>query len=283
MVPSLWATTAPLLTDAKVDSTASGGLAWPAGGVSDDRGDRHEQPAAVLAEGHRQYPRPVLDQKALQPPGVLFAADLPDHWQGEVTVIRLKAHRTCAEPNPAVVVMTDLESGESNRAPGSTALLGGRPIAQAGDQIGDPRCVRFLGAGRPPRRNIVLGLIPGPAQSGQIPGHRLYRRIGRTGFEIGSHLHKRPVVRKASGAEMPVDQRPLPRCGRLYLESPTADDVASGNLIGLPFAHQVSSPPRIGDRLVQPRSASGWPAEGRDATWTTCCRSGASPRRPGCR
>jgi hypothetical protein len=155
----------PLLTDAKVDSTASGGLAWPAGGVSDDRGDRHEQPAAVLAEGHRQYPRPVLDQKALQPPGVLFAADLPDHWQGEVTVIRLKAHRTCAEPNPAVVVMTDLEAGESNRAPGSTALLGGRPIAQAGDQIGDPRCVRFLGAGRPPRRNIGLGLIPGPAQS----------------------------------------------------------------------------------------------------------------------
>jgi hypothetical protein len=39
----------PLLADAKVDPAAGVGLAWAAGGVGDDRGDRDEQPATMLA------------------------------------------------------------------------------------------------------------------------------------------------------------------------------------------------------------------------------------------
>jgi hypothetical protein len=42
----------PLLTDAKVDTTAGVGLAWTTLGMNDDHADRDEQSTTMLAEGH---------------------------------------------------------------------------------------------------------------------------------------------------------------------------------------------------------------------------------------
>jgi hypothetical protein len=64
----------PLVPDPKVDPAAAARLLGHAGCVSDDGGDRHEQPAAttLLGEGHRQDLRPALGEEALQAPGVLL-------------------------------------------------------------------------------------------------------------------------------------------------------------------------------------------------------------------
>jgi hypothetical protein len=50
----------PLSADAKVDAAAPVRLGRAAGLLGDDRLHRHDQPAAALAQGHRQDARPTL-------------------------------------------------------------------------------------------------------------------------------------------------------------------------------------------------------------------------------
>ncbi len=47
--------------------------------------------------------------------------------------------------------------------------------------------------------------------------------------------------------------------------------------------HPAPPARRTGRLTLLSGERPGWSVEGRDARWTTCCRSGASPRRPGCR
>jgi hypothetical protein len=236
----------PLGADAEVDPAAGIWLAWAARRLGDDRGHRDEQPAAQLAEGHRQHPSSTLREQPLKPPSALLATQPPDDWEDKVTAVGIQAKRAGAEPDPAMVAMSGLEPRESDPTPGAMAMLGSRPVVQAGDEVGDPRCIGFLGTARPPRRDLGLGLIPAPAQSGQVPGQRLHRRIDHTGIQVGSDLRQRPVIRKPPGSEMLLDQRPLPRRGRLHLEPPPARDETRGNLVVPPSPHQTPSPPRPG-------------------------------------
>jgi hypothetical protein len=107
----------PLLADAEVDPAAGVGLAGAAGGVGDDRGDRDEQPASMLAECHRQDPRLTMAEQPLEPPGVLLAAKLPDDREGEVAAVGFQAHRASGEPDPAMIATTGLEPGNPTRRP----------------------------------------------------------------------------------------------------------------------------------------------------------------------
>jgi hypothetical protein len=204
------------------------------------------QSAAQLAECQRQHPSPTLREQPLKPPSALLATQPPDDWEGEVTAVGFQAKRASAEPDPAMVAMSGLEPRESDPTPSSMAMLGSRPVVQTGDEVGDPRCVGFLGTAWPPRRDLGLGLIPAPAQSGQVPGQRLHRRVDHTGVQVGSDLRQRPVVGEPPGSEVLLDQRQLPRRGRLHLEPPPARDETRGNLVVPPSAHQTPSPLRPG-------------------------------------
>src|SRR6266508_202395 len=242
----------PLLADAQVDPAAGVGLARAAGGMGDDRGDRDEQPATMLAERHRQDPRPTLAEQPLQPPGVLLAAKLPDDREGEVAAVGFQPHRAGGEPDPATVATTGLEPGEPDPTAGSVAVPGARPVLQCLYQVGDPAGVSLLGAGRPPRRDLILGLVPCPAEGRQRPRQRRDCRVGGAGIQISFDLRHRPVVGEPAGAEMPQDERPLLRGGRLHLKPPAARDPAVGNLVVRPPAHQGPVPlAGSGGRLAQ--------------------------------
>jgi hypothetical protein len=121
----------PLLADAEVDPAASVGLARGAGAVSDDRGDRDEQPATVLAERHRQHSRLPLGEQPLKPPGVLLAAQPANHRQGEVGAIGLQPQRAGGEPDPAAIPTAGLEPGEPDPGAGSVAVFGSRAVRRA--------------------------------------------------------------------------------------------------------------------------------------------------------
>src|SRR5206468_5231649 len=105
------------------DPAAAIGLAGAAGRLGDDRSHRDEQPAALIAEGHRQHPRPTLGNQPLQPPGVLLAPKLADDRQGEVPSVDLQAHRASVKPDPASITVASLEARESDPRTGSPACL----------------------------------------------------------------------------------------------------------------------------------------------------------------
>jgi hypothetical protein len=77
----------PLEADVKVDAAAPFRLGRVAGLLGYDRLHRHDQPAAALAQGHRQDAPPAVDDQPLQPAGVLFGSELADHRQGEMAAV----------------------------------------------------------------------------------------------------------------------------------------------------------------------------------------------------
>ena len=151
----------PLGADAEVDPAAAMRLAWVAGSVRDNRGHRHEEAAALLAEGHRQHPGPPLCEQPYKPPSVLLTAELADDGEGEVTPVGFQPQRAAVEPDPAAVAVAGLEPREPDRRTRSLALLGRGPGIEGGYQICDPAGVGVLGAGRPPWGDLALTLVPG--------------------------------------------------------------------------------------------------------------------------
>jgi hypothetical protein len=113
----------PFGADAKVDPAAGIGLVRAAGRLGRDRGHRDEEPTALLAEGHRQHPGLALGEQPLEPPGVLFAAEPADDWEGEMAAVGLQPQSASGEPDPATVLAAGLEPGESNPGTGPAALL----------------------------------------------------------------------------------------------------------------------------------------------------------------
>jgi hypothetical protein len=220
----------PLSADAKVDAAAPVRLGRAAGLLGDDRLHRHDQPAAALAQGHRQDARPALDDQPLQPSRILLGSELPDHRHGEMTAIWFQAHRAGGEPHPAAIPMAGLEVWESDPCALAAARLGVRPVMERLYQVGDPRCVSFLGCAAPPGRHFVLGLVPRLAKLVEVPGQRRDRRIGGASFEVGLRLAERPVVGIASRPEGLRDLGWLFEAGCLYLEHKPASDPAGRDL-----------------------------------------------------
>jgi hypothetical protein len=219
----------PLGADAEVDPAAAMRLAWVAGSVRDNRGHRHEEAAALLAEGHRQHPGPPLCEQPYKPPSVLLTAELADDGEGEVTPVGFQPQRAAVEPDPATVAVAGLEPREPDRRTRSPALLGRGPGMEGGYQICDPAGVGVLGAGRPPWGDLALTLVPGLAERRQRPGQGRHRGIGCPGVQVGLDLGQGPVVGEPASTEMLLDQRPLHRRGCLHLEPPTLRDPAVGD------------------------------------------------------
>jgi hypothetical protein len=174
----------PLGADAQVDAAAPVRLGRAAGLLGDDRLYRHDQPAAALAQGHRQDARPALDDQPLQPSGVLLGSELADHRHGEMAAIWFQAHRAGGEAHPVTIPMAGLEPWEADLRALAAARLGVRPVVEPHYQVGDPRRIGFLGGAAPPGRHFVLDLVPRLAKLVEVPGQRRDRRIGGAGFEV---------------------------------------------------------------------------------------------------
>jgi hypothetical protein len=159
----------PFEADAKVDAAGGSRVGRGAGLVGDDRLDRHEQPPALLGQRHRQDPCPALGDQPLQPAGVLLGAEFADHRQDEVAPIGLKTHRAGGEADPATVAAAGLEAGEPHWPAGAAARLGVRPGTKRRHQVGDAGGVGLLRGAPPPGRNLVFGLVPGPAELVKVP------------------------------------------------------------------------------------------------------------------
>ena len=202
----------PLGADAKVDPTAAVRLAGHARLEGDDRLHRHLQPPTMLAQGHRQNPRPPLADQAFQAAGVLLGTQPPDHRQDQVAAVRLQPHRAGGEPDPAPVATTRLEPWKAHPCAGcalAAAVLGLRPVVKRRHQVGDTRGICLLGAGRPPRRHLMLGPVPPLAQLVEAPRQQRDRGVGLAGVEVRFNLRKRPVVREAASTKMLRDPRRL--------------------------------------------------------------------------
>ena len=185
-------------------------------------------------------------------------------------------------------------------------MLGSRPVVQPGDEVSNPRCIRFLGTAPPPGRDLGLGLIPGSAKGGQIPFQRWNRRIGRSRVQVGLDLRQRPVLGEPAGTKMLSNHGPLGRSSHLHLEPPAARPTpresgtsaerpsdASVAEAGKRFSGRSRRRDSCGNHRTQVRQAKSLDppvggasslVHGREGPqWTTCCRSGASRARPGCR
>jgi hypothetical protein len=173
--------------------------------------------------------------------------------------------RPIAATSRSSIAPPRLEPGKPDPPAGPAAVLGVRPVAKGRDQVGDPRGVGLLGAGPPPRRNLVFGPVPLSADGRQVPCQRRDRRVGRPGVQVGLDLRKRPVVGEPAGAKMLGDQRPLAAAGGLDLEPEAARNPPFGDGERLPAADHRQPPRPWGQR--------SWPAN-----WTAVGPVSAAPR-----
>src|SRR6266508_3214316 len=107
----------------------------------------------------------------------------------------------------------------------------------------NPAGVGLLGAAGPPRSDLLLGLVPDPAQVVYVPLEQRHGGVGGAGVQVGLDLCQRPVVGEPASAEVLIDQRPLPWGGRLHLKAPAARHPALRDLEPLAPAHQPTSTP----------------------------------------
>jgi signal transduction histidine kinase len=99
----------------------------------------------------------------------------------------------------------DLELDSVERLPAGPA-----PVTQRAGQLAQAGVVGLLGALRPPRRHLALGLVPPPAQLIQAPRHRRERGVGHPIGTLrgalrqgGLHQRQAPVVGEPGRAGMP--------------------------------------------------------------------------------
>ncbi len=232
----------PLPPNPQVDPTAGLRLRRDSGRLADDRLHRHHQPApvpALLGQGHRQDPRPALDDQPLQPTGVLLAAQPPNHRQDEVATVGLQAHRPSGKAHPATVAMAGLEPGEPDPSPRPTTVLGVRPVVQPLHQVGDAGRVGLLRACPPPGRDLVLSLVPLLAELVGVPCKRGDATIDLAGIEVAFDLRQRPIMGEPPATELLGDPRPLLRVGWFYLETEATRDPASRNHKAATSGHSV--------------------------------------------
>src|SRR5215218_6777216 len=135
-----------------------------------------------------------------------------------------------------------LEAGEPHWPAGAAARPDVRPVTKRRHQVGDAGGVGLLGGAPPPGCDLVLGLVPRPAELVEVPGQQRDSRVRGAGVEVGLDQAQRPVVGEPAAAEALRDPSGLLGGGRLDLEAEAAGNPAVGDGEPLAGAHQRCLP-----------------------------------------
>src|SRR5574342_683095 len=169
-------------------------------------GERTKPTATLEAYRGRQDPGGAGPDAASELAGRLVRLDRTQAWQGDVLAVGLHPDGAGGEPHAGHTTATRAEPGKPDPPTGTLARARGGEVAQRAGQAvqgGGERLVAALG---PPRRYLGLGVVPGPAQCGQVPPQRRGQLIvgdavatfGGPLAEVGLHRRQCPVEREPS-------------------------------------------------------------------------------------